>query len=396
MATRDTNGTCSPSGCPTLPAAFVRLRYFYGKMLGVADLRDEQHYHIGQMRFHNRHLHGSGVVCGLALSAFDSDSPMLLRVARGAAVDACGRVVLVPYDMCIDLDAWFRRERERRGSEWPVLPAGDRSLVLAVTLRYRESPESPEPAPRDPCGPGSGGDEFGRVHEEFDLSVVPVDEAPCDERSSFPTRADLAAAIRGAATADELARELVELLTAGCPDGVDDAAICLGTLTAVVADPPTDGLDSWDPGTIEGPVDFLLATETLQELVLLQLEPRGTGSIAFDAAGRRFILTPPRPIEESSLLDDGTQFVLRRFDRELGWIDPPSEFGLAVQYDAEHVELDINDIETAPFLVASGRYRLSLEPGVEPIVDADLRAVPIEHGFRLVDRDGTLTLEPLT
>ena len=61
---------CGP--CGTLPSGFVRLRYFYGKRLGVSDLLAEQRYHAGKMRFHNQRLHGTGVLCGLRAEPYDA------------------------------------------------------------------------------------------------------------------------------------------------------------------------------------------------------------------------------------------------------------------------------------------------------------------------------------
>jgi hypothetical protein len=43
----------------------VRLRYFYGQMLGAADFQAEQDYFREKLKLHNRCLHGYGVVCGL-------------------------------------------------------------------------------------------------------------------------------------------------------------------------------------------------------------------------------------------------------------------------------------------------------------------------------------------
>jgi hypothetical protein len=47
------------------PAAFERLGYFYGQLLGVDDFRTEQRYFMEKRKLHNRCLHGWGVVCGL-------------------------------------------------------------------------------------------------------------------------------------------------------------------------------------------------------------------------------------------------------------------------------------------------------------------------------------------
>lgn len=56
---------------------FERLQYFYGRMLGVADLQAEQNYFREKLKLHNRCLHGFGVICGLKVAPLPSepDSP---------------------------------------------------------------------------------------------------------------------------------------------------------------------------------------------------------------------------------------------------------------------------------------------------------------------------------
>lgn len=50
--------------CISVPR-FERLKYFYGQMLGVADLQSEQNFFREKLKLHNRCLHGYGTVCGL-------------------------------------------------------------------------------------------------------------------------------------------------------------------------------------------------------------------------------------------------------------------------------------------------------------------------------------------
>lgn len=52
--------------CPEVPE-FIRLKYFYGQMLGAADFQTEQDFFREKLKLHNRCLHGYGVVCGLAV-----------------------------------------------------------------------------------------------------------------------------------------------------------------------------------------------------------------------------------------------------------------------------------------------------------------------------------------
>jgi hypothetical protein len=105
---------CAGQACLVSPAEFVRLRYFFGQRLNVVDLADEQSYFAGKQRFHNARAHGAGVLCGLTADryVFPQGSPpatatTLLRVHRGAALDACGREIVVGWDQCIDVAAWY-------------------------------------------------------------------------------------------------------------------------------------------------------------------------------------------------------------------------------------------------------------------------------------------------
>src|SRR5687768_1949891 len=89
------DGACCP-----LPPEFVRMRYFFGQRLGVVDFAEEQSYHAGKQRFHNLRAHGSGVLCGLRAERFvwpmgAAGPSTVLMVRRGAALDACGREIVV-------------------------------------------------------------------------------------------------------------------------------------------------------------------------------------------------------------------------------------------------------------------------------------------------------------
>ena len=166
------------TACLVPPAEFVRLRYFFGQRLGVIELADEQSYLVGKQRFHNLLGHGVGVLCGLRSTryVFPQSSPpgtatTLLRVSRGAALDGCGREIVVGWDQCIDVAAWFLQHPAVAGSA----VAG--SLRLWVALCYRECPSDPSPAPRDPCGCDTSGCEFARIREGFELRLLTDEEA---------------------------------------------------------------------------------------------------------------------------------------------------------------------------------------------------------------------------
>ncbi len=112
---RQTMDPCAGDfGCLAAPAEFVRLRYFFGQRLGVIDFVDEQSYVVGKLRLHNRLAHGVGVLCGLQATRFvyPQNAPTgtqttLLRVSGGVALDPFGREIVVGWDQCIDVAAWY-------------------------------------------------------------------------------------------------------------------------------------------------------------------------------------------------------------------------------------------------------------------------------------------------
>jgi hypothetical protein len=175
-----TNDPCADKGCLIPPAEFVRLRYFFGQHLNVIDFSDEQAYLIGKQRFHNRLLHGAGVLCGLradryvfpqTANADPNAKTTLLRVQRGAALDWCGREIVVGWDQCIDVAAWWLRHSQPSGGG--TQPT---SVPLWVGLCYRDCPSDPAPAPRDPCGCDTGGCEYARIREGFELKLLTADQ----------------------------------------------------------------------------------------------------------------------------------------------------------------------------------------------------------------------------
>jgi hypothetical protein len=173
---------CRDDTCVADSGDFARVRYFFGQRLTAVDLADEQAYLVGKMRFHHRHLHGCGVVCGLtaerpAASETPDGTTRMLRVHAGVAVDCHGREIVVPADHCIDVGAWYGRRRTKLPDAWQEEGTND----LWVAVRYRDCPSDPVRAPRDPCGCTVEGCEYGRVREGFQLELLTDLEDACTD-----------------------------------------------------------------------------------------------------------------------------------------------------------------------------------------------------------------------
>jgi hypothetical protein len=370
--------------CRTVPAEFVRMRYFFGQRLGVVDLADEQSYLVGKQRFHNRLAHGVGVLCGLDADRYvfpqgsDPNSPTtLLRVRRGAALDACGREIVVGWDQCIDVAAWLAQHPEAQ----QALNAGATSLPLWVALCYCECPSDPSPAPRDPCGCDAGGCEFARIREGFLLKLITDDEAkliaPKDDQAD--------AQVPDGSSAPDVARIAAQLAAAKCPEPPEDPCLLLASFQAKLDSTGKKVVDISAPDNAVPQRLSLLSTSVLQHWLLPALQaasdaeliglgPR-LGAITFTDAGTDSgTLTiavdsgdelSADPFPGSALL---TANVYRFLDTGK-WKKEPAFTASYVSALPRHVE-----IKWASGLVDGGRYRISIENDLaQPAVDKRMR-----------------------
>jgi hypothetical protein len=408
------NADCSPidacGACGTLPPGFVRLRYFYGKRLGVTDFVDEQRYHAGKMRFHNQHQHGAGVVCGLAASRLSAGG-VVLRVGKGAALDACGREIVVGYDQCIDVDAWYARVRDERIEStptWPEPDLVDGRLPLAVVLRYREAAGQPEPAPRDPCSCDASGCDFGRVREEFELDLA-LEAAVAGHAPPplFPERAALDRALGTAVGGAPLRAALAAATQAATPAPEGDDWLLVARFAAEL-DASRSHVVALHDLTATATVlhQAAVAQELLLRTVAAQLEagalvdgPEIAG-LGLERTGTtyRLVLTLSAPVLAPTVTADA--FTVRRLDPSTGWRPAiAATTAYVAPSGGNPARLTIAIDNAGGFLASGGLYRLALEQvkatHATPIVDADLRPLrPLRASihFRVTEVSGELII----
>jgi hypothetical protein len=394
-------GCCGTPDCCTLPPEFVRVRYYFGQRMGVMELSDEAAYHAGKHAFHNARLHGAGVLCGLRAERFAAVAgaqTTILRVIRGAAIDACGREIIVGVDQCIDVAAWFAKNKSR--PELSGWTAGA-TPTLTVCLRYRECPSDPSPAPRDPCACDTGGCEYGRVREGFELTLLTDSEKDKCLDVSFPATAALIDAMEKSGGGDDsgLVREIDTLVAADCPKPAEGACLCLASFTVTLDATPVP-IDISDPDNTIPERKSLLSTSALQSM-LFELSSAGMdaglvgpgpsiGPMSYTPTGSNvgslFLPvtlaqggSPPAPVPLVPATFDPARVKVKRLDLPGGWVDiaplnavyqpgPPSQF----------------QIDLPAGLVTGNRYRLGIDPAFEtPIVDELARSLQPRHFARL-------------
>lgn len=381
-----TSATCALDGGCGVPYEFVRLRYFFGQRLGVLELTDEQAYVVGKQRFHNRHAHGAGVLCGLAASRYapgGAVSTTLARVSSGAALDGCGREIVVGWDTCVDVAAWYRVNRETNLDL--ADPAADTAQHVWVVVCYRECPSDPAPAPRDPCGCEPSGCENSRVREGFELRLVTVSGLP-----GTPP---------------------VPVASGSCPPTVADPCLVLARIDVVLdaAGQVVDlaGIDNtlrtelWSTAALQAALGATFGTEELA--AALAGGPR-LGPVGFAGTSPTdgtltvpIVLAPGADGLPSPILGDPTAaltWTVRRLADDGTWQPPAVPAATTWDPAASAVALDFTGT------LEPGRYRLVGEVASDvPPVDAayrELGPARITRWFVLVDTGGVLTLSTST
>jgi hypothetical protein len=116
-----------------------RLNFFSGRLLTAEDYQAEQSYWLGKHRSHARHLHGSGVVCGLGVTPSGNGG---VTVEPGLAIDGFGREIVVP------------EARQMSDPRQPIDDRGERcaprvdSDLVTICLAYAERMDGDgDPAP---------------------------------------------------------------------------------------------------------------------------------------------------------------------------------------------------------------------------------------------------------
>ena len=152
---------------------FVRVRFRYGMLLGAEDLTLEQRSHLLRHRLHQALLHGAGTVWGLGARSRLVEGRLELEVGAGLAIDALGREIFVPRELCLDLSALSY-------AHWSGLPqiTGPGLRRGYIVLRHLAAESEPVPAIRPPGASEAESTAYSRVCDRFRVDLEA--EAPPD------------------------------------------------------------------------------------------------------------------------------------------------------------------------------------------------------------------------
>jgi hypothetical protein len=245
------------------PTPFARNHYFPGKMLMERDFTDEQLFHAGKLQYHQKHLHGRGVACGLKVKPHPNPAcrDRVVIIEPGAAFDCCGRTIAVTKEVCFTF---------ADDEDVAKLPKDGKEHTLQICIRYRECEVEPVPVLFDDCGDGSRC-EPNRVVESFEFDVK-VDPPPPKHDATAPKFAwknTLNAANARAVVLHEQSHRIY-ILTAGNP----------GTVFPVNA----DNRDFLAPLTLGGEGKAMAVSKDGKALVVAFTDSTGLKLRAFDVS----------------------------------------------------------------------------------------------------------------
>jgi len=232
----------------------VRNAYYYGQLLGVANLELEADYGIGLRRMLNCLVLGWGVVCGLDVEANDEGTKV--RVLPGLGIDKTGRELVVP-----EPSQWTPVPQSVLDAAAERAKDSDDTGCIQVLLCYHECRGDPEPVYagdcecHDPCAPST-------LRERYRIEFRPG----CAKRREPSCRIPDLIGRRGL-DRDALARWVTEERDCACVSR--DPCLLLANVRLT----DDDDAPRCHPGEVDTSVRPILASNVvLMELILALLE----------------------------------------------------------------------------------------------------------------------------
>ena len=193
-----------------------RPHYSTGVLLDAEDFLDEQTYHRSRLARSLAYLHGSGTVCGLAVSPPQPvGSDVELSVAPGLALDRFGRLIEVPRPWCIRINRWYASLADAANAigraELRNALRGDR-VIVDVFVEFELCDRGKTPSFAEGAIDATDATAPHRVRDGFRFLLAPRDVDPDDPRSLPGTRFP---AFSTGATPEQRVTELKQHILAG-------------------------------------------------------------------------------------------------------------------------------------------------------------------------------------
>lgn len=238
------HANCLKECLPCETQAEQRLNYFTGQFLVEKDFKDEQDYHVGKHRLHNRYLHGWGTVCGLKVVEHPNPDcqKRFVIIEPGLALDCCGREIIVREKIYVDIPKLLAAQNDDESG------SGDTPKILSISLCYAECKTEFVPALYSECGCDENTCEANRVREGYEIRLKFLDGVLLPPLTNDPCESIFWKALEG------------------CPECPDDLCVPLATVGQY-----TDELVITNDQIDNKLRPLVPSTETLQQVIMCLL-----------------------------------------------------------------------------------------------------------------------------
>jgi hypothetical protein len=151
-----------------------RVRYFPRQLLTADDLIADSEYFREKMRRHNRHLHGWGTVCGLAVGAAPTaELPWRVQIGGGYALGPYGDEIYVAAPVLLDLARCGPgAATDPCAPDQLHKPASATGVSIFVAIKYAECLSRPVRAMSAGCTCEEGACEYSRVRDSYQVECL--------------------------------------------------------------------------------------------------------------------------------------------------------------------------------------------------------------------------------
>lgn len=337
---------CVTDGCPECEIPqMARNTLFDGKIMSAQDFLDEQHYFMGKDRRHNQLLHGWGTVCGLKILEHPNPDcrPQYVVVTAGAAIDCCGREILVRHNAMFDfraaaLEAWKLKNGK-------TVQPDDQPHRLELVVRYAECPTDPVPAVFEGCGSGEAACLPSKILEGFAFAAL-LDRPP----------QDLPANIKELEW--ECTNNIDHARRLALHEGTDRLYVLTGQSPAILVALDTANKSIQASVSFAGQTGVDVAVSTDGKNVFCVLRPDAGGDTVLRVLDAANLAAPPQPDIAITDADDGEVRLLALSDGRVLAASPENNEVLVFQPDI------VTATPTAPtsIAVAGGPVALAIGP----------------------------------
>jgi hypothetical protein len=197
-----TTTRCKPKTCPTCGGVecFERPRFFCGQLLTDKDLDAAQRYVIEKNKLHNRHIVGTGVVCGLPVRCDPCDGWVVIE--PGYAIDCCGNDIVVCDSYRFDVLEYIQKclRDEDPGCEGKIRPprtrCDEQPKEYCLVISYAEEAARPVTALVRNNGCSTKRCEPSRTKEGFRIDLIVKEDDDDDKKPGDDFWSHVAACFR--------------------------------------------------------------------------------------------------------------------------------------------------------------------------------------------------------